>query len=170
MNLLFEAKTVLQAAGYRTEPLRPSDEKFYFEDESLLGFISVHSHIKSVFDNWENQQDNFLREYAPQLRIEPDKAWNIYSVYLTQDQCPDEMRHKIYDIEEDFRSTRKIIGFNIQSRPGLERALLPLLPIQNSIMLRLEDITSRLREKTAIPEIFGNEKADELVRRLTEGK
>ncbi len=170
MNLIFDARAVLQNAGYKTDLIKQSDEKFYFEDASLLGFVSVHSNIDGIIKKWKDQQDTFLREYAPQLRAEPNKAWNIYSVYLTQDDCPVDIRHKIYDIEEDFRSTRKVVGFNIQTRLTLERALLPLLQIQNLIVLQSEDITSRIRERISRKEIFGNETAGELARRLMEEK
>lgn len=146
MNILFETIDILESEGYKTKQSDTSEDKAYFEDESLLGFISVHTSLQDIIATWKENQDEFLNKNAIKLRADPVKAWNIYSIFLTSDFEEKRLLEKIAEIEEDFRGSRKIIGNDIQIKNDLVRTLLPLLSIQKIITIQPEDTISRLRK------------------------
>lgn len=146
MNIIDEARRILEEAGYSTIAKSSSDSSFYFEDESLLGFVRLHETIDDLLNTWEKHQDVFLRENALPLQSEPQKAWNVYSVYISQEKCHDSKRNELSKISEDFRGTRKIIHDGVNKKSDLVNALLPLLPIQNYVSFGQEDIYERLRK------------------------
>ena len=152
MDLLEEANAILEAAGYRTVRPGRSAERFYFEDSSLLGFVSVFPSVDQLLKDWEGLQDSFLSAHAKPLRLAPGKAWNAYSILLTQAVCSARQLPLVLGIEEDFRGTRKIARASIATRPDLIRALFPLLPIHHLVTLGREDAAGRLQAR---PELAG---------------
>jgi len=173
MNLAHEARSILEDAGYITAVPDQDSLMFYFEDNSLLGFIVIHERSETILDHWEEQQDSFLRHHAMRLRREPNKAWNVYSIHLTSDKPRTEVSGQLFQIEEDFRGTRKLVRAGIETKSDLLRALLPLLPIQNLIAVQPEDAYENLRERLAtqnssLAGILGDTQVHELVALLTE--
>ena len=143
-----EARNILESAGYVTIPGQTEDI-FSFEDATLLGFVWVTSSVTSILSEWQRKQDGFLRDRDRELRRSKEKSWNVYSVFLTEDDAKDEQHSELAKIEEDFRGTRKIARSGVRSMSQINRALLPLLPIQNRLSLGDIDVASRLRTRLA---------------------
>src|ERR1700730_4192815 len=146
MNLTVEARRLLESSRYRTYP-GATDDIFYFEDSSLLGFVWIASNPQALAKEWQRLQDSFLAEKDLQLRKSKDKSWNAYSVLLTEVDVTEEQAHALLRIEEDFRGTRKIAKAGVRTAGQLMRALLPLLAIQNLVELERDDSKVRLRSR-----------------------
>jgi len=174
MNIIHYARAILEEANYETFEQSPSRNVFYFEDNSVLGFVKDCEDVSTILSSWESIQDSYLKEYTLRLRSETNKSWNVYSVYLSQSECSKEQRQKICEIEENFRGTRKIVRTGINSRSDIRKALLPFLPIQNLLSLRTEDIELRLRERLSpdgsnpLVELLGPKTVKELTRIMEE--
>src|SRR6266851_2061633 len=132
MNLLTEARRLLESSKYRTFSAA-SNDVFYFEDSSLLGFVWMASSPSVLLEEWQRRQDSFLHEKDFQLRQSKDKSWNAYSVLLTEPDVSGGQASGLLKIEEDFRGTRKIAKAGLHTIGQLTRALLPLLAIQNLV-------------------------------------
>jgi hypothetical protein len=170
MNILYEAQIILERAGYKIDLDEVSQRKLFFEDDCLLGFVSVYENLSEIIDKWEEDQDFFLQNNALKLRHEPYKAWNAYSVFLAQEKGSSEMKRKIFEIEEDLRGTRKIVGESIDSREELIRCLFPLLPIQRAIKLDFEPMSIRLQAKLNYPQLLDQISQDQLLNSVLEEK
>jgi hypothetical protein len=144
MNILIEARSLLDGCGYRTMAISAATA-FTFEDESVMGLVSEHKSVQELLSKWENTQDTFLGAHASTLRINPAKAWNIYTVHLTAEPPLNDVLSKLFAIEEDFRGTRKLARAGIQTKDDLRNALLSLLPIQSRVVLTKESHTERIR-------------------------
>jgi len=66
---------------------------------------------------------------AAQFRAAGDKAWNVYSVFVTEARASIEEHRQVRWIEEDLERTRKITATGVIAREDVVKALLPLLPI-----------------------------------------
>jgi hypothetical protein len=146
MNLLAEARRLLESSKYKTFPA-PGGDLFYFEDSSLLGLVWIASSPGVLLEQWRRLQDSFLHEKDLQLRQSRDKSWNAYSVLLTEPDVSGNQDNEFLRIEEDFRGTRKIARAGLHSVSQLTRALLPLLAIQNLVELERDDSKERLRSR-----------------------
>ena len=103
----------------------------------------------SILKNWRAKQGTFLSDKDEQLRKSKGKSWNIYSVFLTEaDPSPDE-ENELVLIEEDFRGTRKLARAGLRTSSQIARALLPLIPVQNLVVLGEEDAMNRLKTRLA---------------------
>ena len=147
MNLLLEARTILENAGYVTLSSSAARDTFHFEDDSLIGSVTEHRSVQCLLDNWEKVQDTFLTQHAGQLRVDPAKAWNIYTVHMTRESVTPDLASRLFDVEEDFRGTRKVARCGIRTKEELRLAMLPLLLIQSHVALTKADLTERLRER-----------------------
>jgi len=146
MNLSAEARRLLESSKYRAYP-GTSDDIFYFEDASLLGFVWIASDPGVLLNEWRQRQDSFLGEKDLQLRKSKDKSWNAYSVLLTELDSSTDQTHALLKIEEDFRGTRKIAKAGLRTAGQVAKALLPLLAIQNLVELERDDSKERLRSR-----------------------
>jgi hypothetical protein len=151
MSLLHDVEAVLITAGYETRLASEPKGSVYFEDDSIFGFCVTYPSVADLLANWLGNQERFLVTNAPSLRRANQKAWNCYAVHLTQPRPADEEVRQLFDIEEDFRSTRKIARAGIASASDLMRALYPLLPIQNVVRIRGGDSTKDLAERLHWP-------------------
>lgn len=131
MNIIAEARTILEDAGYSTFVSRRPDRAFLFEDESVMGFLWEANSVDDIVRNWKTRQDDFLADNAPRIRASGQKAWNIYSVLLTEELPPDGSLGDILAIEENLNATRKIARAGVSSRGELQAALRPILPIRH---------------------------------------
>ena len=154
MNLNIEARNIFEKYGYETFNFKEEPISFIFEDQSLLGFVCVCDSVQDILDKWQQVQDSFLSKSARLLSSDPLKAWNVYSVYLTEGNAPKDHQLDLIIIEEDLRGTRKIVGHGILTRTDLENALLPLLPIRQKVLLTTEDYLERLETRIEIPELL----------------
>lgn len=151
MSLLHDVEAVLITAGYETRLAPEPKESVYFEDDSIFGFCVTYPSVADLLANWIGNQERFLVTNAPSLRRANQKAWNCYAVHLTQARQDDEELRQLLEIEEDFRSTRKIARASVASAGDLTRALYPLLPIQNVVRIRGGNSNQDLAERLHWP-------------------
>lgn len=147
MNLTEETRTVLEGAGFRTALGPASSTTVYFEDDIIVGAVFVHETVERLVGGWEECQDRFLGMNSRAIRSDPIKAWNIYTVHLTSDRGTISQLSDAFNIEQDFRGTRKIVRSGIAKRSDVREALLPLLPLQHRTSLSSGNIAGRLRER-----------------------
>jgi hypothetical protein len=150
MNIVDECRSMLEAAGYRTALSDSSQHTCYFEDESVLGAVFVHSSLDELLDDWEKRQDRFLGTHSGRLRTDPVKAWNIYTIHLTADPDTRGNASRLFEIEQDFRGTRKIVRTGVNARSTIKEAILPLLGLQHRVTLSRSNLVGRLRERLAL--------------------
>ncbi len=156
MQLLESARGALEAAGYLTSSSTGQDRQFTFEDANVFGFVRAFAAVGELIETWERTQDSFTRQSITELTRVPAKALNVYAVFLTPDQPTRAQRTSLVQIEEDFRSARKIARAGTVTREDLEAALTPLLPLRRVSPLVLEDVVSRLKADSAItPKVLG---------------
>ncbi len=149
MNIVEESRSILETAGYRTVLDTSSADVCYFEDASILGAVFVHPSITSLLEQWQNSQDSFLGTHSQSLHNDPVKAWNIYTIHLTADMGNSSQVTQVFNIEQDFRGTRKVVRIGIISRSDVKEALLPLLSLQHRLTLSSRKITERLKDRLA---------------------
>lgn len=171
MNLREEAISLLEKAGYAIRAT--GHAAFHFEDSSVLGVLSVYDSADEIADRWEEVQDSFLVEHDSALRSSPHKAWNVYSVHVTQAEASSKRVQDLKNIEEDLRRTRKIVGAGLASRSDLRQSLLPLLSIQRLVTLKREPDLDRLHQRIdpeggPLSGLMGNLQAEEIARTLLE--
>jgi hypothetical protein len=106
-DLSSSLQIVLQEAGYQTW-LAPADGStaVCFEDEAIIGVASVFENVSTLLDRWRAIERSFLARYAPRLREAEDKAWNVYSVFLSA-MSPDEK----HELVEKLQSLDYCCGF-----------------------------------------------------------
>ena len=175
MSLLHDVEAVLIAAGYETRLASDPKGLVYFEDDSLFGFCVTYDSVADLAANWLASQETFLTTHAPSLRRANQKAWNCYAVHLTQTRPTDEELRQLFEIEEDFRSTRKIARAGVSSTGDLTRALYPLLPVQNVVRIRGGDHNKDLSERLhwpsgAVRALLGNGVPHDILDLLLEDK
>lgn len=162
MNILLETQNLLSKNNYIVKTTDIYENALVFEDESIIGFAVVFDSIITIIDNWEKIQDKFLITYEGQLRKIPEKAWNVYTIYLAHELIDKSQKEKIYSIEEDLRGTRKIVITGIDTKIDIEKALLPILPIQKSVNMKIENYQQRLREGIEISDLFEYDNIEKL--------
>jgi hypothetical protein len=150
-NTLLNARAVLESVGYRTIMVQPAATWFHFEDASVIGILHVTASLEELVQRWQQVQDNFLRDSAPRLALDPLKAWNCYTVLLTSAPGTTHNGIALSSIEEDFRGTRKIVRAGVATRPDVERALGALLPLRNILPLTAENLRARLADRFGGP-------------------
>ncbi|MCO6512809.1 MAG: hypothetical protein J5I65_18645, partial [Aridibacter famidurans] len=102
--------------GYQTSMPVSDPRSVLFEDDVLLGALFVLESPAVILNQWERCQDSFLRENSPRLSIDPYKAWNSYTVLLTEAPTDRNTMEALFAIEEDFRGTRKIVRAGVTTR------------------------------------------------------
>lgn len=150
MNLSEEARTVLETGGFRTALGPSSANTVYFEDDIIVGAVFIHATLADLIVSWEECQDRFLGINSRALRSDPIKAWNIYTVHLTTDHGVPSQMSNAFNIEQDFRGTRKIVRAGVAKRSDVREALLPLLPLQHRTSISPGNISKRLKERLAL--------------------
>jgi hypothetical protein len=132
MNLLTEVRRVLEKANYGVFQPQSSRATLHFEDRTIFGLVWIAPSVEQLLGQWQLQQDDFLKNHAKRLTGARSKTWNIYSVFLTDDASTAATRSRLAEIQEDFRSTRKIAQSDLVIPQDVVNALLPLVPIQST--------------------------------------
>jgi hypothetical protein len=123
-----------------------------FEDASILGFVRDFASVPLLLEGWHDAQDQFLRSSAAELRRDRRKAWNAYSFFLTAAQASEDEARALIAIEEDFRSTRKVVRAGVSTDADVDGALSVLLPIRHRVRLSAEDAVGRVADRlTSLP-------------------
>jgi len=150
-NLLTTVRSVLEQAGYRTIGIAPASTSLQFEDDSVLGIIYASASLQNLVEEWKENQDTFLRESSSRLLTDPLKAWNCYTVLLSSQPAKREDASILFQIEEDFRGSRKIVRAGVTTRDDVESALAPLLPLRRVLPLQAEDVKRQLATRLGEP-------------------
>lgn len=141
---------VLQEAGYATWLFSSEDlTAIGFEDDAVMGFVGIFEDASSLLTRWRKIETNFLTRHAPRLRDAPEKAWNVYSIFLCAAAASPDQAREIRRIDEDLEQTRKLAACGLVGQEGIVAALLPLLPIQSRPRLESEDLSERLKKRIA---------------------
>ena len=147
MEIAYQVEIVLRNAGYVTRRSSAGSRSITcFENPVLIGFVHVFESAAALVAQWEAAQTAVLKEYAVPLRGARDKAWNVYSIFLTDDREPARQR-EIERLEENFALTRKIARGGIRTSKDVEHVLLPLTSVQSRPSLGATDLEDRLRTR-----------------------
>jgi hypothetical protein len=150
-EVLSMVQVVMQNANYRTWEIGGSKNPIIgFEDEATMGFVCSFDTPRQMIDNWRETEAMLLARYAAHFRAAGDKAWNVYSVFVSEARASDEERREVRWIEEDLERTRKITATGVVARDDVLKALLPLLPIIAKPLLASEDSTQRLLRRIEV--------------------
>jgi|LakMenE01Jun11ns_1017448.scaffolds.fasta_scaffold9948757_2 hypothetical protein len=147
MNLKEEIRSVLENGGYQTAIGASTSEIIYFEDENVVGAVFIHSSVNALLENWENLQDRFLGANSRAIRSDPIKAWNIYTVHVTEDHGVPSQNTDAFSVEQNFRGTRKIVRTGVSSRSDVQDAVLPLLPLLHRTVITTDNFAERYKER-----------------------
>lgn len=150
-EVLSTVQVVMQSANYKTWNLDGTNiPAVGFEDETTMGFVCVFESPGQLIGKWRETEAMLLARYAVQFRSAGEKAWNVYSVFLTEAHASKEERRKVRWIEEDLERTRKITATGVVAREEVVKALLPLLPIMAKPVLAPDDSTQRLTRRIEV--------------------
>jgi hypothetical protein len=176
MSVLQHIDQWLRGAGYRVQLGIENPSALHFEDYSLFGFAAVYDSVDLLLQNWKGNQDAFLQANAPFLRLSPQKAWNCYAIHLTDAKATLAESQALFDIEENFVGTRKIARANMATGADVQRALYPLIPVQNLLKMQGPhgdlDIAQRFHDwpDAAVRALLGDGKAEDIVELLLEAE
>jgi hypothetical protein len=148
------ADRLLRDSGYNTQPwISSSFNALLFEDSSVLGFVFVFADAQSLLDEWRSREHELLANYSLAFRNSGDKAWNIYSVMLSEDASSPELERSVSRIEENLKFTRKIARSGVTTANGLKNALYPLLQISSRPQVEPTHYEPRLRQALELNDI-----------------
>lgn len=174
MDIATQAEIVLRGAGYETWPwTNVSPAVTCFENAALIGFVHVFSSADELLASWEEAQQAVLSRHSAALRAAGAKAWNVYSVFLAEEQAPTQQRG-VERIEENFALTRKIARAGVRTQDDVERALLPLTAVKAQPILSDTDFHDRLRTRLTdvsadiLTAFLGATSAEEVAKMLME--
>lgn len=147
MDIATQTEIILRGAGYDTWPWTGATPPVIcFESATLIGFVHVFPSGDDLLARWQSVQTAALSRHGPALRAAGAKAWNVYSVFLAEEQAPNQAR-AVERVEEDFALTRKIARAGVRTQDDLERALLPLTRVRAQPVLSDTDFEDRLRAR-----------------------
>jgi hypothetical protein len=150
-RMLDRVRSLLEREGYVTAAVQGNElPLLLFEDVSVLGFVVEYLNLQQLLSRWSQDQAFFITRNASDLGLNPAKAWNAYSVYLTEEELDREELHSLIQIEEDFHGTRKIVKAGVRTEEDLARALAPLLRIHNVAWVEAVNLPLLLSQEAAI--------------------
>jgi hypothetical protein len=138
---------------------------------SVIGFIHAYPTAAALVESWSRDQRTVLARHSAALRAAGQKAWNVYSIFLTAEPAP-HAQHAVDQIEEDFSLARKIARTSVRTADDVERALLSLTSVRAQPVLGDSNFQDRLRLKlktmpeSALTAFFGPVSAEEVARIL----
>jgi len=118
-----------------------------FEDENILGVVAEFNSPQDLLDGWLGCEDSILARYGSNFRQAGEKAWNVYTVFLTSQQPTDSQARAIRAIEEDLQQTRKLAAHSLNSHQSVRLALLPILPLGPRPELSAINASARLAKR-----------------------
>lgn len=148
IDLLSTTQVLLKDAGYSVRLSEIQREPLVcFEDNAFVGFCKLFEKPDDMLNMWRAYETEILTRFAPSFRAAGDKAWNVYSVFLSSAPATRPEAREVSWIEEDLNRTRKIASCGVTSREELARILLPVLPLQHQPRLPDSNITRRLEAR-----------------------
>ena len=148
MELVVESAKLLQDSGFATEHILANGrDVLVFEDATVVGFLFQCDDVVSLLASWETHAMEIIRTYQFGLRRAAKKAWNVYMIFLVEEEAGSAQQAKLTAIEEDLSGTRKIARSGVQTSLDLREALLPLLPLQAAPRMEAVNILDEIRER-----------------------
>lgn len=141
-QLLESVEAVLREAHYDTWRVKPGEGPLVFENPAVIGFVHVFPSAAALIDSWADVEQTTLRQFATRFRSAGEKAWNVYSIFLSEVAGSESELEKI---EENFVLTRKIARSGVATTSEVTASLLPILPLQSVPTLEDGDLEQRLR-------------------------
>src|SRR6266480_2634591 len=172
MNWLEYAQQLLPTQGFRARIADKRSDWLLFEDAAVAGVIIQYPTVSALLEGWDKAQSAYLSSNHARLGEASYKAWNLYTVLLTSDDNP-LLNGMALALEENFVSTRKLVGVGIADQSDLLRLLLPLLPLQNLVFAKEDDAKTILAERLTLPidvigQLLSGCSADDLAKMLKE--
>jgi hypothetical protein len=136
-NLLASASKHLADAGYtqvseeRLDGLETLGARF-FEDQYRVVMLLVLDTWPELHESWTRAQASLVELISTHMTKSIEKSWDGYLVLLTLDPCPPSTRGEVDAVRYDTFRVRKLVaaGDELRSLADVQRALLPLLPIE----------------------------------------
>jgi ABC-three component (ABC-3C) system Middle Component 1 len=128
---LIDIELSLKMGGYRCRLALYDSEMLLFEDDAIVGFAVLYETPAKLITSWQDKQALFIQKNTGTLRRAGTKSWNCYAIFLCSESATETEKHAIAEIEEDLGLTRKIVSEGVMTTRDVQRALLPILPIQN---------------------------------------
>ncbi len=148
MDLSTQIETLLRSNGYFTSLWTGNKVPIVcLENKTIFGFIHLFESTEDLLSNWKDIQKTTFEHHAEVLNKAGEKAWNVYSVFLSEEDSKTELFKQLELIEEDFTYSRKIARTGIQTQSDITEALLPLLSIQSHPSLNEVIYEDRLRTR-----------------------
>jgi hypothetical protein len=120
---------------------------FLFESDTVLGFAFLYGTAADLVERWAADADRLIATRRFQLKAAGNKAWNTYVLFLAE-QRPSPMEAIALSlIEEDLAGYRKIARAGCSDFDDLDRALLPLIPVQSAPVLDAVDSKLEVRQR-----------------------
>jgi hypothetical protein len=173
--LMIDVESILNTAGYRCRMSSYDPSVLLFEDDSILGFVSMFESPVELLDQWREKQATFIQKSATALRRSSMKSWNCYAIFMCSQPAGEKLRKSFAEVEEDLSLIRKIVADGVATQRDVQRAFLPILPIQNQALAIANatlDIAARLETwpKQALLALQGDASATDLVEILLDVK
>ena len=158
-NLLASASNYLDDAGYtqispeRLDGLDTRGGRF-FEDEYRVVMLLVFDTWTALNKDWPSAQGSMVELISAHMTSTVEKTWDGYLVLLTLDPCPPSERGEVDRIRYDTMRVRKLVaaGDELQGLGDVQRALLPLLPIDTHI-----DAEQEISALDRLPGLLGDQ-------------
>ncbi|WP_430418955.1 hypothetical protein [Phenylobacterium sp.] len=145
-----EAIRSLRASGFDIIE-DAAENSISFENDSVLGFAIFYATAKDLLEGWTTATEKIIAKHQFELRMAGAKAWNTYALLIAEQDPAGPEAIALSLVEEDLSGFRKIARAGCGSPAELNRALLPLLPLQSSPAL--EAVDSRLEVRLRATEL-----------------
>ncbi len=147
-NVREEAARRLQEASFDvTGTPGQHGDAFIFENDTVLGFALLYDTAADLIGRWNADADALIATRRFQLKASGNKAWNTYVLFLAAGQPTSNEAVALSLIEEDLAGYRKIARAGCDNLADLDRALLPLLPVQSAPVLDAVDSKVEVRQR-----------------------
>lgn len=103
-----------------------------YEDHYSVVALLVYESWGELASNWTDAQAALVELISAHMTSDDPKSWEGYLVLLTPGVAPGEVHPSVADIRYDVSRVRKLVatGNELTQISDVERALLPLLPMQ----------------------------------------
>ena len=118
-----------------------------FENDTILGFAFFYNAAGDLIRSWSADADALIATRRFQLKAAGNKAWNTYVLFLATNRPSPREVVALSLIEEDLSGYRKIARAGCVDMANLNRALLPLLPVQSAPVLSAIDSKLEVRQR-----------------------
>lgn len=115
----------------------PTESVRLFEDAYGVLAVVVYDTWRDLLSGWVDAQDALVQLISRHISRSDAKAWDGYLVLLTPGIMASDTRNAATQIRYDTTRVRKLLatGDDLKSLGDVERALLPLLPLEPELEL-----------------------------------